>query len=170
MSAEGIILETPRLRLRELTLADAPFMLKLLNEPSFLANIGDKGVRTLDDARRFLADSHLASYACNGFGHYLVELRSDGASIGTCGLIKREALDEIDVGFAYLPAYWGQGYAFEAAAAVKDHGHRNLHIGRIVGFVSPHNTGSIRVLEKLGLRYAGPSRLGPDADIVHLYA
>ncbi len=164
-----MVLQTPRLILRRLTLDDAAFMVQLLNEPSFLANIGDKGVRTIAEAQRFLRESHLASYERYGYGHYLVELKSDGTPIGTCGLIKREALNEIDVGFAYLPAYWSQGYATEAAAAVKDYGHTALGIERIVGFVSPGNIGSIRVLEKLGLKFAGPAFLRP-GDEVHLYA
>src|SRR4051812_24751369 len=105
-----MVLQTPRLILRKLTLDDAPFMLRLLNDPSFLENIGDKGVRTLDDTRRWLLAGHMASYERHGFGHYLVELKADHAPIGMCGLIKREALGEIDVGFALMPEYWFKGY------------------------------------------------------------
>ena len=164
-----MILQTPRLILRKLTLDDGAFMVRLLNDPSFLGNIGDKGVRTVEDARRWLSDSHLASYAKHGFGHYMVELKPDGTPVGMCGLIKREALGEVDVGFALLPEFWSRGYAFEAAAAVMEFGRRELGLSRIVGFVSPGNTGSIRVLQKLGLTFSGSAQLSP-GDEVHLYA
>ena len=164
-----MILQTSRLILRKLTIEDAAFMVRLLNDPSFIQNIGDKGVRTVADAERWLRDSHLASYQKHGFGHYRVELKSTGDVIGMCGLIKREALGEIDVGFALLPEYWSCGYASEAAAAVMDYGRHELAIERIVGFVSPHNIGSKKVLEKLGLRFSGVVELNP-GDAVHLYA
>ncbi|HKE96118.1 MAG TPA: GNAT family N-acetyltransferase, partial [Povalibacter sp.] len=122
-----------------------------------------------DAARQFLLDGPIASYERNGYGHYRVELR-DGTPIGMCGLINREFIGEIDIGFAYLPAYWSQGYASEAAAAVMEYARTMLAIRRIVAVVSPHNVASIRVLEKLGLRYASPTRLAPDGDEIHLYA
>lgn len=164
------VLETARLTLRRLTLDDAEFMLGLLNEPAFIANIGDKGVRTLAEARQFLLTGALASYERHGFGHYLVELTQGRLPIGTCGLIHREFINEIDVGFALLPAFWSQGLAAEAAAAVMAYGHTQLGIKRIVAVVSPGNVASIRVLEKLGLRYAGPTQLAADAEVIHLYA
>lgn len=164
-----VVLETPRLVLRRLTVDDAPFMLTLLNEPSFFANIGDKGVRTLDQARQFLLDSHIASYERNGYGHYRVDVKETGEPIGTCGLINREALKAIDVGFAYLPAYWSKGYATEAALAVMDYGRRQLGVQKIVAIVSPHNSGSIRVLEKLGLRFEKPVQMAAGGETIHLY-
>jgi ribosomal-protein-alanine N-acetyltransferase len=115
------VLTTPRLALRELTETDAPFMLQLLNEPSFIRNIGDRGVRTVEDAREYITNGPQASYARFGFGLYLVELRPALTPIGICGLLKRDQLPEPDIGFAFLPAYWSQGYAKEAAAAVRDH-------------------------------------------------
>lgn len=164
-----LVLETQRLRLRHLTPDDAPFMLTLLNDPSFLANIGDKGIRTLEQARRFLLDSHIASYARHGYGHYLVERKDTGEPIGTCGLINRSFIGEIDIGFAYLPASWSRGYATEAARAVMDHAQRILAIEGIVAVVPPHNRGSIRVIEKLGLRLAGQTRFAEDGEWLHLY-
>lgn len=164
-----MVLQTDRLILRKLTLDDAAFMVRLLNDPSFLKNIGDKGVRSVEDARRWLSDSHLASYAKHGFGHYMVELKPDRTPIGMCGLIKREALDEIDVGFALLPEFWSRGYAHEAAAAVVEYGRSQLGISRIVGFASPGNAGSIRVLEKLGFKFSGTAQLSA-GDEVHRYA
>jgi len=164
------VLETARLILRRFTLEDAGFMLGLLNEPSFIANIGDRGVRTIEQARQFLMQSHLASYERHGYGHYLIELKDGRIPIGTCGLIYREALGEVDVGYALLPAWWSQGYAFEAASAVMAYGRGPLGLKRIVAVVSPGNTASIRVLEKLGLRYAGPVRLAPEAETISLFA
>ncbi|MGE0582346.1 MAG: GNAT family N-acetyltransferase [Steroidobacteraceae bacterium] len=145
------ILETRRLALRLIGADDAPFILGLLNEPSFLRFIGDRGVRTLDDARAYIENGPVASYARHGLGLWLAQRREDGTPIGMCGLLKRDTLDDVDIGFAYLPAYWGQGYAYEAAAAVMDHGRRVLGIPRIVAIVSPDNAGSIRLLEKIGL-------------------
>lgn len=162
------VIETERLRLRPLTLDDAPFMVQLLNDPSFLTNIGDKGIRTVDQARQFLLDSHIASYARYGYGHYMVE-RKEGEPIGTCGLINRTFIGEIDIGFAYLPAYWSQGYATEAAQAVMDHARTRLSIDNVVAVVAPRNDASIRVLRKLGLRFASQIRLAADGEWLHLY-
>ncbi len=120
------VVETPRLILRRLTLDDAEFIHQLLNEPSFLEFVGDKGVRTLDDARDYLLKGPIASYATFGFGLNLVNLKPDGTHIGMCGLLKREALPDVDVGFAFLPAFWSKGYAVESAAAVIEHGRRVL--------------------------------------------
>src|SRR5580765_5730685 len=113
-----LVLQTERLRLRSFTTGDAPFVLTLLNEPSFLRFIGDKNVRTLEDARQYLLNGPIASYEQNGFGILLVELKDANVPIGMCGLIKREELPEPDIGFAFIPDYWGRGFAFEAATAV----------------------------------------------------
>lgn len=138
--------ETARLRLRPLAPDDAPFILRLLNEPSFLEHIGDKGVRSLEDARRYLEDGPLASYARHGHGLMAVALRETGEAIGMCGLLKREHLDHPDLGYAFLPQGWGRGYAFEAAQAVMG----GAKLGRVLALVSPGNGPSIRLLEKLG--------------------
>ncbi len=164
----GIVVETARLIVRLLTPDDADFLLGLFNEPSFIANIGDRGIRSVEDARRFIVEVPMTSYAKHGHGHYRVELK-DGIVIGTCGLIRRDYIGETDIGFAYLPAYWGRGYAYEAAVAVMEFGRTQLGLQRIVAVVSPHNTPSIRLLERLGLRYAGPTQIAPGAETVHLY-
>ncbi len=153
------ILETERLALRKLAAADAEFILELLNEPSFIKNIGDKGVRTNADAVRYIQNGPVASYERFGFGLYLVQLKGSGDPIGICGLLKRETLQDIDVGFAFLPRFWCKGYAVESAAAVMDHGRKVLGIGRIVAITAPENYGSIKVLEKIGLRFEGVVRL-----------
>ncbi len=148
-----IVCTTDRLVLRLLSVEDAEFILELLNEPSWLRFIGDKGVRTLDDARSYIATGPVAMYERHGFGLYVTERREDGVPMGICGLIKRDWLDDVDIGFAFLPRYWGRGYAHEAAAAVMDYGRNVLGIGRIVAITSPDNATSARLLEKLGLRF-----------------
>ncbi len=164
-----IVLETERLVLRHLNLNDAPFIVDLLNEPSFLRYIGDRGVRTDQDARRYLTEGPLASYERHGLGLYLAFVRETGEPIGMCGLLKRETLRDVDIGFAYRPAYWGRGYAREAASATLQHGRTTLGLNRIVAITSPDNEGSRRVLEAIGLRFEGLIRLGDDPREVRLF-
>lgn len=147
------ILETARLRLREFLDADAPFVLELLNDPAFIRNIGDRGVRTIDDAREYIQNGPRASYVRHGFGLWVVDLKATGDSIGTCGLLKRDTLDAVDVGFAFLPAYRGQGYGFESAGAVLRHARDVLQLPRVVAIVNADNEGSARLLEKLGMAF-----------------
>ncbi len=147
------ILETERLLLRRLALDDAAFILELLNEPAFLQNIGDRGAHTLTDARRYIARGPVASYRKFGFGLYLVELKDSGTPIGICGLLKRDWLNDADIGFAFLRRYWSQGYARESAAAVMNYGWTTLRLKRIVAITKPTNQASIALLEKLGLRF-----------------
>ena len=142
-------LETPRLVLRPFTLDDAPFALRLLNEPSFLEHIGDKGVRDLEGARGYLETGPRASYARHGHGLLAVDLKATGETVGMCGLLKRDTLDDADLGYAFLPEAWGQGYALEAARAVLEDAGR----ARILAIVSQANTASIRLLEKLAFRF-----------------
>jgi RimJ/RimL family protein N-acetyltransferase len=156
------ILETDRLILRELTPNDAEFIFELLNEPSFIRNIGDRNIRTLDDARAYIVNGPVASYAKNGFGLYLIVLRETGESIGMCGLIRREGLEHVDIGYALLPRFWSRGYAVEAARATKAYAKEVIGLKRIVAIVDPANEGSIRVLEKIGLRYEEMIRLSAD--------
>src|ERR1700694_4605728 len=127
-----LVLETVRLTLRRLSLDDAGFILALLREPSFLRYIGDKGVRTRDDACRYIADGPMASYDRFGFGLYLVQRKAGGEPIGICGLLKRGWLEDVDLGFALQPRFWGEGYAFEAASAVLAHARERLGLRRIV--------------------------------------
>lgn len=155
------ILETERLFLRQFTADDAAFILELVNEPSFIQNIGDRGVRTLSDAVRYIETGPVASYARNGFSLYLVTLKESGESIGMCGLIKRAALEDVDIGYAFLPRFWSKGYAVEATRAVKEQA-RGLGLKRLAAIVNPANTGSIRVLEKLGLVFEKMIKLSAD--------
>lgn len=146
------VLTTPRLTLRCVVAADAAFFVELLNEPSFIENIGDRGVRTTADAERYLAEKYLASYERHGYGLYVVELKDGGVPIGICGLVKRDALEHPDIGFALLPRYWSNGYAAEAAAETVRLARGPLMLPYLYGVVSPQNTRSIRLLERLGLR------------------
>jgi RimJ/RimL family protein N-acetyltransferase len=159
------ILETKRLILRKMEVEDAQFILELVNEAAFIRNIGDKGVRTLEDARNYILNGPAASYAKFGFGLYLVELRETGEAIGICGLLKRDSLEDVDIGFALLEKFRRKGFAYESAAAVMEYGRNALGVKRIVAITSPDNEGSIRVLEKIGLRFEKMIRMpGSDED------
>lgn len=162
--------ETDRLALRKLSTADAAFMLDLLNQPAFLRFIGDRGVRTIADAEKYIEQGPIDSYARLGFGLYLVERKADSVPIGICGLLKRATLKDVDIGFALLPQYWSQGYACEAAAAVMAYGKDVLGLSRIVAIVTPNNERSIRVLEKIGLRFERTLTSPEDGVDLKLYA
>jgi RimJ/RimL family protein N-acetyltransferase len=151
----GRALGTPRLVLRRLTERDAAFLLELVNDPDFVRNIGDRGVRTLADARAYLRRGALASYRRHGFGHYLVTLRESRAAIGICGLARREPLDAPDLGFAFLPEHRGRGYAAEASAAVLEEAREVHGLARVLAVALPENRPSIRVREKLA-RFTDP--------------
>ena len=164
------IVETPRLRLRELTVEDAKFVFRLVNEPSFLSNIGDKGVKNLDGARQFILEGPWTRQKRRGYGQFLVELKEGGVPIGVCGLVYRESLDVTDVGFALLPEYWKRGFAYEAADAMLQYGHSTLGIDRIVGLTSEENLASISVLEKLGMNFERIVKMSGDDPGTVLYS
>ncbi len=151
-------------------MGDAEFILGLLNDPSFLRFIGDKGVRTLDDAQEYILNGPVASYERFGFGLYLTARKDDAAPIGICGLLKRDSLKDVDVGFAFLPQFWSKGYAFEAASAVIAHGRNVLGLKRIVAVTSPDNDLSIRLLEKLGMKFESMVRLSEESAEIRLFA
>jgi RimJ/RimL family protein N-acetyltransferase len=153
------VLETARLVLRHVELRDADLFVELLNDPAFIQYVADRGVRSSEQAVAYLEEKVLPSYARHGFGSYFAELKESGEPIGICGLIKRETLDDVDVGFSILRKFWGQGYATEAASAVIDYGRRQLGLPRVVAIASPENANSINVLKKLGLRFEKTIRL-----------
>lgn len=166
-----IILETKRLRLRHLSPDnDAEFILELLNDPSFIRYIGDKGVRDLAAARRYIVDGPVKSYDAHGFGLYLVELKMKTTPIGICGVLKRETLPDPDIGFAFLPAYRHQGYACEAAAAVMDHARDVLEIEKVLAIASPENEASARLLNKIGFQFDRLMKLTEDAQEIKLFS
>lgn len=164
-----MILQTERLTLRELSTDDAPFILGLVNEPSWLQFIGDRGIRTVEAARDYIAQGPMAMYARLGFGLWLVELKDGLTPIGLCGLIKRDTLADVDIGFAFLPRYWGQGYAYESAAATLSYGVRQCGMKRVLAIVSPGNVPSDRLLGKLGFSFERMIRLSDESPEIKLY-
>jgi len=148
-----LICETARLQVRRFTIDDAPFIYRLLNSPTWLIYIGDRNVRGLHDARNYLINGPLASYDQYGFGLYLVALKADKTPIGMTGLIKRDGLEEVDIGFAFLPDYTGKGYAYEAANAIKDYALTTVKLPRVAAITTEKNDHAIALLNKIGLRH-----------------
>jgi RimJ/RimL family protein N-acetyltransferase len=163
-------LDTPRLYLRRLGLDDADLLLAIWNDAAFVRNVGDRGVRTLEQAREALRSGAFRLYADYGFGPYAMVRKSDASRVGICGLFKRDNLDDPDIGFALLPEYCRQGLAAEAALAVLDHARNDLCLERLAGIVSPGNAGSIRLLEKLGLTFSRMITMPGDEHEVCLYS
>ncbi len=164
------ILQTDRLYLSQLSVEDAPFIYELLNTPSWLAYIGDRGVNTLDDARAYILNGPIASYTRFGFGLYLVRLNESQLPIGLCGLLKRDALEDADIGFAFLPEHVGKEYAYEAASAVLTYAQTTLNLKRVAAITVPANQRSIRLLERLGLHYEAMITLTGDTKELMLFA
>ena len=153
-----------------MTAGDAPFILELLNDPDWLRFIGDKGVRTLDDARNYIRTGPVESYAKHGFGLLLVELKTDRSRMGLCGLVRRDVLPGVDLGYAFLPPYRRNGYAIEAASAVLRFARESARLDRILAITDPDNERSIRVLEKLDFAYERRVRLSEGSEEISLYA
>jgi RimJ/RimL family protein N-acetyltransferase len=164
------VLQTERLNLRWLKESDAEFILDLLNQPSWLEFIGDRGVRNLDDARAYINNGPLAMIQQHGFGLYLAEVKSSGAPIGLCGLIKRETLDDVDIGFAFHPDCWGKGYAREAAKACVDYARDQFKLSRLVAITMPENKASIGLLKAIGMQYEKAVSLGDSDEVLQLFS
>ncbi|MGI9086145.1 MAG: GNAT family N-acetyltransferase [Chthoniobacterales bacterium] len=147
------VLQTERLALRRITTEDAETLVAILNEPAFVRFVADRGVRTKEQGEAYITEKMLPSFEKYGFGFFVVRLQETGAPIGMCGLIKRDGLDDVDIGFSFLREYWRHGYGYEAAAAVMDYGRREHGLSRIVGITSEDNEVSGKLLEKLGLRF-----------------
>ena len=156
------IAKTDRLMMRHITPLDVDFYSHLVNEPVWITNISDRQVKSLRDAQQQITGKLMASYAQHGFGMCLVALNDPGEAVGICGLVKRDSLQHPDVGFAFLQAHWGQGYAFEAARAVLDHAFGKLDLSCVLGITAAANTRSARLLIKLGLRAKGQLQLGQE--------
>ena len=164
------VLQTERLNLRRMSPDDAEFIVELLNDTAFLRFIGDKGVRSIEDARQYILTGPMESYERHGFGLWLVALKGSNTPIGICGFLKRETLSDVDIGFAFLPPYRSQGYAFESAEAVMDYGRKVLGLRRVVAITNEDNIGSIRVLEKIGMSFDRMIRLSDDGPEIKLLA
>jgi RimJ/RimL family protein N-acetyltransferase len=165
-----IICETERLVLRELTLDDAPFILRLLNDPAWLEFIGDRGVRTVEAAREYLETRILKMYCDHGLGLWLVETKDEKTPAGICGLLKRDTLIDVDLGYAFLPEFRARGFAYEAGLASLVYGRTQLGVHRIVALTAPKNLRSIALLEKLGLRFEHTIAFPSTSDTSCLYA
>ncbi|HMB91583.1 MAG TPA: GNAT family N-acetyltransferase [Rhodothermales bacterium] len=163
------ILETGRLVLRKLTSNDAAFILDLLNQLSFIRYVGDKGVRTLEDARHFIESGPVQSYQRYGFGLYLVEEKQSATPMGICGLLKRETLEDFDLGFAFLPTYWSQGYATEAGQAVLNAAKANHGLHRVVAITNVDNHASMSVLGRLGFAFEGMMQMAEEKPEIRLF-
>ena len=169
VAANMKVLETERLVLRRVTVEDDEFILELLNDPSWLRFIGDRGVRTLDAAREYISKTLVAMYERLGFGLYLTELKGEGVPVGLCGLIKRDTLQDVDIGFAFLPEFRGKGYGYESASAVMAYGKEAFGLKRLAAITSPDNHVSAKLLEKLGFRLEGRVKLSGDDSEVSLF-
>ncbi|MEH7503745.1 GNAT family N-acetyltransferase [Neobacillus drentensis] len=164
------VIETDRLILRWLTTDDAAFILELLNDPSWLRFIGDRGMRTLEDARNYILTGPMDMYSQLGFGLYLTELKDEGRTpIGICGLIKRDSLEDVDLGFAFLSRFQTKGYGFEAASATLAYGSEQLGLKRIVAITSEDNEGSSKLLEKIGMKFERMIMVGDDTEELKLF-
>jgi RimJ/RimL family protein N-acetyltransferase len=148
------ILETERLLLRRFTITDTTFIIELVNSPGWLTFIGDRNLKTEEQAKKYLQNGPLKSYEINGFGLYLVELKSNRLPIGMCGILKRDNLENPDIGFAFLPEYMGRGFAFEIANATMTYAKDMLKLPVIFAITIPGNKRSINLLEKIGLTFS----------------
>lgn len=164
-----IITETNRLRLRKLEENDADFVFHLVNEPSFIKNIGDRGVRSVADAVQFIRESYWTNQKKPGYGQFLVELKENCHPIGMCGILYRDSLQVSDVVFAFLPEYWGKGYAIEAADAMCKYARSALGVDNIVGLTSEDNPPSIKILKKLGMKFERVVKMSADDPGTSLY-
>ena len=165
------VLETDRLLLQRFTASpsESEFALRLLNEPSYLQYIGDKGVRTLEQATAYLLEGPIKSYQLHGHGLYLVVLKDSLQPVGICGLLRRDQFPDADLGYAFLPEFWSQGFAYESASAVLDYGKRTLKLSKIIALVSPANSPSIKLLEKLGFTYSEQVKMEPSGSDAAVY-
>jgi RimJ/RimL family protein N-acetyltransferase len=170
MSHSDWFLETERLVLRRITLDDTGLVLAVWNDPAFIHHVGDRGIRTIEDAQDALNEGALKLYEEHGYGPYCMSLKEDGRQIGICGLFRRDNLDDPDIGFAVLPRYRGKGFVAEAAQAVVTHARDDLGITTLTAIVSPNNTASIGLIEKLGLKFERGITMPGEDDVISLYS
>jgi RimJ/RimL family protein N-acetyltransferase len=168
-NATKYILETERLSLREFTLNDTAFIIELVNTPGWIEFIGDRNIKTTEQAKEYLQNGPLKSYELNGFGLSLVEIKSSKKAIGMCGIIKRDNLENPDIGFAFLPEFAGKGFAFEIANATINYAKTVLKLPNIFAITIPSNKRSIKLLEKIGLKYTGMFSLPGDEELLMMF-
>ncbi|MCB9232525.1 MAG: GNAT family N-acetyltransferase [Bacteroidia bacterium] len=167
---DKVILKTQRTRLQETNLNDAAFYLELLNSPSWLHFIGDRKVHSLEDAENYIKNKIRPGYAEHGFGMYTVYLEEENIPVGVCGVMKREELEQADIGFAMLPAFEGQGIITETALAIREYARNQLGIHTLWGITTHDNFASMRVMEKLGMKLIGNTRLDGDSEELLLFS
>jgi [ribosomal protein S5]-alanine N-acetyltransferase len=164
------LIDTPRTRLREMTVADAPFICDLLNQPSFLKNIGDRKVRTPAEASAFIESRYRQSYRDHGYGLYVVQSRATAGPMGICGFVRRDALPDADLGFAFLPQFEGHGYAYEAASAMLEVAPDAFGLRRVLAIALPGNVRSHALLARLGFTLEREVVLSGETDPLSLFA
>ena len=160
---------TDRLSLRAVTLDDADLMLAVWNDPEFVKHVGDRGIRTIEDAQEAMREGALLLFEQYGYGPYRVALRECDTAIGICGLFRRDTLDEPDIGYAVLPDYCGKGYAYEASRAIIEYARSDLELTRLIAIISPGNDASIGLIRKLGLEFERMHKMPDDDDEVCIY-
>ena len=165
-----VILETERLIATRFTINDTSFILELLNTPGWLQFIGDRNVHTQEDAKKYLLNGPIKSYEENGFGLALISLKETHEPIGMCGLIKRETLQGVDIGFAFLPAFAGKGYAYEIASATISYAGKELKLPAVLAIVMPQNLRSIGLLEKIGFKFQKHIRFSDETEPLMLFS
>ena len=164
-----VLIETERLLISPLNTAHASFILEIMNSPGWLAFIGDRGIRSIDDAERYIVDGPMASYEKNGFGLYQVALKQNDLSIGICGILKRDTLEHPDIGFALLPAYTGKGYALESAKAMMEYACTTLQLKKVAAITKEKNLRSVQLLQKLGLLFEKKIKLAGNEEELMLF-
>ncbi|OIU68651.1 GNAT family N-acetyltransferase [Rossellomorea aquimaris] len=162
------VIETDRLILRTVEKSDAAFIYKLLNEPGWIEYIGDKGIRTTEDAVHYIQTGPQAMYEQKGFGLFLVELKENHGPIGLCGLIKRDGLEDVDIGFAFLEDHQSRGYAIEAAKGTAAYA-KEIGLKRLAAITTKDNLPSSRLLGKLGMKLDGYVTLPHDTEELKKY-
>ncbi|RSD28483.1 GNAT family N-acetyltransferase [Mesobacillus subterraneus] len=164
-----LVFETERLKIRWLEVSDQEFIFKLLNEPGWINYIGDKGIRSLEDAKNYILTGPRKMYERVGFGLFMVELKESQQPVGLCGLIKRDGLEDVDIGYAFLAEHQSKGFAFESAKGNLEYA-RKLGLDRIVAITTKDNASSSKLLEKLGMSFEGYVTLPQDDEELKLYA
>ena len=165
-----IIVSTERLFLSEITEKDAAFIYELMNDAAWIKNIGNRNIKSLQDAENYITEKFIKSYNKNGFGFYAIRLKGSKIPIGTCGLIKREGLDAMDIGYGLLPLFRGKGYAFEATKAMYKYGYEVLKEPKIIAIVNPNNKTSIALIEKLGMTFEKMIKLPKETEAIKLFS
>ena len=166
---DGEVIATERLRLRKLTLDDAGLMFAVWNDSEFVRNVGDRGIRTLQEARDAMKKGALRLYEKYGYGPYRISLGDSDTPIGICGLFRRDGLEDPDIGYATLPDFCGRGYAYEAAIAVAEYAEAELGLERLIAIISPANTASIGLIRKLGFEFERMHTMPGDDDEICVY-